>query len=145
MRLKGSTLTTSLFGFLPFLGGGATGFGTTTPAVTDGLPVKLEGTNGDFVFNFAILSGACTVYIGGSLAIVGQPVPFKSISFTNKINTTQGTITVPASAFALITTDGTNKLALAAGYTFPSYSSAGGEDVDFEIEFNNNVIGVITG
>lgn len=146
MKLKGSTLTTTYFGVLPVLGGGIVFGSATIPPAADGLPVNLEGTNGDFLLNLAILTATnITIYMDGSLITVGQPVPFKSISLTNKTNPAQGTITVPAAAFGLVSTDGTNKLALATGYGFPSYSAAGGEDVDYEIEFNNNVIGVITG
>ena len=146
MKLKGSSLTTSYFGVLPVLGGGIVFGSATTPVAADGLPVNLEGTNGDFVLNYVILTGVdLTVYINGSLPTVGQQVPFKSISLTNKTNPAQGTITVPAAAFGLVSTDGTNKLALAAGYGFPSYAATGGEDVDYEIEFDNNIIGVIAG
>ena len=146
MKLKGSTLTTTYFGVVPILGGGIVFGAPTTPAAADGLPVNLEGTNGDFVLNYAILTAtSITLYFNGSLATVGQQVPFKSVSLTNKTNPAQGTITVPAAAFGSVTTDGTNKLALANGYGFPSYATTGGDDVDFEIEFNNNVIGVITG
>ena len=146
MRLKGSSLTTTLFGFLPILGGGSVINNTSTPALADGLPVKLEGTNGDFVFTHAFLtSSSFRVYASGSLVALGQSVPFKSISLTNQTNTTQGKITVLAAEFGTFLQDGPNFYAQATGLDFSSYIASGGDDVDYEIEFNNNVIGVITG
>ena len=146
MMLKGSSLTTSYFSLFPILGGGTIFGGSTVPAVVDGLPVKLEGTNGDFVFTHAVLTSSFfRVYASGSLVALGQSVPFKSISLTNQTNTTQGKITVLAAEFGTFVQDGPNLYAQVAGLDFSSYTVSGGDDVDYEIEFNNNVIGVNTG
>jgi len=149
MKLQGRFITNSLFGFLPQFGSGIISM-VAMPDV-DGLPLEVEGTNGDFIFWNGYVSGtAGQIYISlkGSLAQIGQPIPIKSIKFINN-TVPAGSATIPASAFP-------NGIAspFEAGVAFygstgflqalTQWTPAGGDDVNMEIEFDNDVIGVIS-
>ena len=116
----------------------------------DGLPLEVEGENGDFIFwNAYVSTGAGQLYLSlkGSLAQIGQPVPVKSIKFVNN--------TVPAGSGTILQSDFNNGTSspFEPNTTFyyntlgleplTNWTATGGDDINMEIEFDNDVIGVI--
>ena len=90
--------------------------------------------------------GQIYLYCLGSLAQAGQPIPVKSIKFVNN--------TVPAGSITILQSDLNNGVFDPNGNfirfdNIPRYieplthwTGAGGDDIDIEIEFDNDVIGV---
>ena len=147
MKLQGRFITNTIFGILPQFGSGIIN-GMPMPDV-DGLPLEVEGENGDFIFwNAYVSTGAGQLYLSlkGSLAQIGQPVPVKSIKFVNN--------TVPAGSGTILQSEFVNGTAspFEANTTFyyntlgfaplSHWTATGGDEINMEIEFDNDVIGV---
>ena len=148
MKLQGRFITSSIFGILPQFGSGT--INSMPMSDVDGLPLEVEGANGDIIFWNAYVSptaGQIYLSLKGSLAQVGQLIPVKSIKFVNN--------TVPAGSGTIIQSDffgnGTPS-PFEANTTFyynnlgftplSHWTPAGGDDINMEIEFDNDVIGV---
>ena len=152
MKLQGTTITGSIFGAFPILGGGYL-FAADLP-FRDGLPLEVEGTNGNLILYYGYvntLSQTMTLLMLGSLAQVGQAIPIKSIKFVNN-TVPAGNVTIPASLFA----NGIASVEIPGAVVYVSQSTVvdpttpelgywtatGGDDIDIEIEFDNSVIGI---
>lgn len=151
MKLQGTFITSSLLGFFPSFGVGT--LLSVALADVDGLPLEVQGTNGNVIFqNGYINTTFMTILVGlkGNLAQAGQPIPLKSIKFVNN-TVPAANCTIPASVFS----NGTASLddANVVNYTFPInfadpiqglqyFTGLGGDDIDIEIEFDNSVIGI---
>ena len=151
MKLQGTFITGTLYGYYPAFGGGT--LLTVGLADVDGLPLEVQGTNGNVIFHNGYINTAfMTIVVGlkGSLAQAGQPIPLKSIKFVNN-TVPAANCTIPASVFnnGVISADDANVV----NYTFPInfldpilglqyFTETGGDDIDIEIDFDNSVIGI---
>ena len=152
MKLQGTTITGNIFGAFPVFGGGYK-FAVDLP-LRDGMPLEVEGTNGNHILrNGYVNVFAWTMHLTlqGSLPQVGQPIPIKSIKFVNNTVPT-GSVTIPASLFvngiASVDVLGAVEYFTQSTIVDPTtpelqyWTGLGGDDIDIEIEFDNDVIGV---
>lgn len=147
MKLIGTSVSQGSNGW-PLLGGGTFIGGNMNAPLQSGMPLEIEGTNGRFSFEMALvttISGnvQLSIYATGSLAISGQPIPIKAITFTNN-TVPSGSGTVYGTDFGVGVIDSGKTLYQSTANQHPflaNWTAAGGDDFDFVLEFDNSVLG----